>query len=395
MRDEAHMRHKGVLRIFLATMALSIALAGCAEVRERIPARAVAAEAAQPIDLDAVRFAADASPAELVETIGPLGAQPSPKLLALSGGAEDGAFGAGVLVGWSETGGRPAFDVVTGVSTGAFIAPFALLGPRYDDALTSIYTGYGADDLVVSRGLRGVLGEGLYDTAPLQALIERYVTDAVVDEIAAAHRDGRRLLVVTTDLDVDRAIVWNLGALADLDHPDRYALFRQILLASASIPGFFPPVLIDGIAEGRRVQEIHVDGGAIMQVLIVPERLLAAGDREGVEPVNPAVYVLVNNSLTSEQKLVESSALSVAERSFSTFIRSNLRSTLIGTLSMARQRDVALNVAAVEPDFTVELTEPFDQAYMTQLFAYAREKAVAGTAWKTIDDGGVDRLLWP
>src|SRR5215510_13216268 len=191
--------------------------------------------------------------------------------LAVSGGGSDGAFGAGLLVGWSEAGTRPKFDVVTGVSTGALIAPLAFLGSAYDPQLKEVYTSYGVNEIARRRPLIFVAAEAsVADNAPMARLIERYVTREFLDQDAAEHRKGRRLLIGTTHLDAQRPVIWNMGEIASRGDEQAATLFRRIMLASAAIPGVFPPVLISVEQDGKMYDEMHVDGGVASQVFIFP-----------------------------------------------------------------------------------------------------------------------------
>ncbi|MGF1551805.1 MAG: patatin-like phospholipase family protein [Paracoccaceae bacterium] len=252
---------------------LGAGLAGCASAPERAAYTLAPGQTVEVPGFPGVRFWADAPFEAWSDHLGGAMAA-SPHILAISGGAENGAFGAGLLGGWSETGTRPDFDVVTGLSTGAFIAPFAFLGASQDATLKAIYTGFGAGDLIENRGLRGLLGAALYDTAPMRRVMDRFVTDDLLDRIASAHADGRRLFVITTQLDAQRAVVWNMGRIAASTDPARRTLFRDVLLASAAVPGVFPSVTIEAEAAGRAIEEMHVDGGTVMQVLALPEALL-------------------------------------------------------------------------------------------------------------------------
>ena len=191
--------------------------------------------------------------------------------LALSGGGSGGAFGAGILTGWTTAGTRPTFDVVSGVSTGALIAPFAFLGSSYDPTLAELYTSGIAETLVRPRPIIGLLGAALSDPAPLRRLVERYVTDDMLRKIAAEHSKGRRLFVVTTNLDAQRTVIWDMGAIAAHGHEQALVLFRNVLIASASIPAVFPPVMIEVTMNGKRFQEMHSDGGATTQLFTAPE----------------------------------------------------------------------------------------------------------------------------
>ena len=189
-------------------------------------------------------------------------------ILALSGGGANGAFGAGILHGWSEAGSRPSFKIVTGISTGALTAPFAFLGSEYDPTLKKVYTSVATRDIMRVRPfivMRGGL-DSLADTTPLQKLLEEYITDDVIRDVARAHQTGRRLYIGTTDLDASRLVIWNMGVIAAADRPEAFDLFRSVMLASASIPILFPPVYIPVEAGGAAYEEMHVDGGVTTQV---------------------------------------------------------------------------------------------------------------------------------
>src|ERR1700686_3882841 len=213
---------------------------------------------------------ADASRTEGRLSFGGEKLPPVSNLLAISGGAEDGAFGAGLLVGWSDAGTRPVFDLVTGVSSGALIAPFAFLGREYDGQLREIFTKYGRQD-IFTYNVPGLLeGSALADDAPLARLIERYVDDAFLQEIANERIKGRVLLIGTTNLDTQRPVLWDMGRIAMSHNPDAIVLFPKILLASATLPGVFPPVRIEVRVGGQSYDELHVDGGVTRQVFIAP-----------------------------------------------------------------------------------------------------------------------------
>ncbi len=203
----------------------------------------------------------------------PRAALPVVDVLAVSGGGEDGAFGAGVLTAWTRTGTRPEFRLLTGVSTGALTAPFAFLGPAYDARLEEVYTRLAPSEVLRKRCLTAaIFNDAIFDTAPPFATISRILDEAMLADIAREYGRGRRLLVGTTDLDARRPVIWNLGAIAASGSPRALDLTRRLLLASAAIPGAFPPVMIDVEADGRRYQEMHVDGGATAQMFLFPGR---------------------------------------------------------------------------------------------------------------------------
>jgi len=201
---------------------------------------------------------------------------PTAYFLAVSGGGDNGAFGAGLLNGWSETGTRPEFRMVTGVSTGALIAPFAFLGPQYDPVLREVYTTLTPDRIFRARGLTAALfNDAMADTSPLADVIAKYADEKMFAAIAREYNEGRLLLIGTTDLDAQRPVIWNIGALAASGKPEALKLFHQILRASAAIPGLFQPVMIDVEIDGKKFQEMHVDGGTVAQLFLYPPTIEA------------------------------------------------------------------------------------------------------------------------
>lgn len=187
--------------------------------------------------------------------------------LSLSGGGDHGAFGAGFLKGWSESGSRPTFKIVSGISTGALIAPFALLGSEYDGDLETAYTTVSAADIYESRSIIGAYWrESLVDNHPLQELVHEFVSDEIIDAVAQAHLNGQRLFIGTTNLDAQRPVIWNMGVVANSQRPEAYDIFRKIVIASAAIPVLFPPVFFEVEIDGAVYEEMHVDGGAMGQM---------------------------------------------------------------------------------------------------------------------------------
>ena len=215
--------------------------------------------------------------------------------LAVSGGGDNGAFGAGLMNGWTETGTRPEFKMVTGVSTGALIAPFAFLGSDYDATLREVYTTMTPEKVYRARGISAALfDDAMADTTPLSQVIAGYADQKMFDAIAREYQKGRLLMIGTTDLDAQRPVIWNIGALAASGHPGALDLFRKILRASAAIPGAFQPVLIDVEIDGHKYQEMHVDGGAIAQLFLYPASIDLS--KSGVRRVRHA-YIIRNARL--------------------------------------------------------------------------------------------------
>jgi Patatin-like phospholipase len=281
--------------------------------------------------------------------------------LAISGGGSDGAYGAGVLTGWSEAGTRPEFAMVTGVSIGGLIAPFAFLGSRYDEELHKNFTTIGAADIFEDRTTR----DSLFDYWPLKRVVEQRVTAKLLSEIAAEHARGRRLLVVTTNLDAGRRVIWNMGAIAARGEQG-LKLFRDILLASSSIPGFFSPVAIEVEANGKKFHELHGDGTLTAPFFVVPETMLSAHSASRL-PFSQ-LYVLVNSKLGPEFKMPDRNIPGVLGRSIGVALTAALRAELMLIYVGTQRHGIALHIAHVDPAFDHPSRGPFDGKYMQALY---------------------------
>ena len=297
--------------------------------------------------------------------------------LVLSGGGENGAFSAGILNGWTATGTRPDFAVVTGVSTGALIAPFAFAGPRYDRFLEDAYTGITAADIFEF----GAKADSLVDSWPLKRLIERHVTPQLLTDVAEEHRKGRRLFVVTTNLDAQRPVAWNLGAIAAEGSPQARQLFRDVLLASASIPGLFPPVAIEAQANGRTLQELHADGGITTPFFLAPEPILLGRGRLDRSRAPAQAYVIVNNQLAPEFQVTDRTLITVLGRSLSAAVKAGTRAAVMAHAAYGRRNGIALQFATIDGRFTATSKAPFEQAYMKSLFVHGEKLGREGAAF--------------
>ncbi len=306
--------------------------------------------------------------------------------LVLSGGGENGAFAAGLLAGWSERGDRPAFGVITGVSTGALIAPFAFaaptLGPRADAALKQNYTEISAADVFEFGATR----DSLTDTWPLKERIKRAVTPALLKAVAAEHAKGRRLLIVTTQIDSERPVVWDMGAIArrnaETGDARALALFRSIVLASTAVPGVFPPVAIPAEpadAGAKPFAELHDDGGAMAPFYLAPASAVDGETR--LRLPTDRVYLVVNNRLDPEFQMASLTTLSVLGRTMSAAIKAQTRAALALTKSYAERTGLDLRVALIDGRFTKSSDQPFDPSYMRALFAHGEALARNGSAF--------------
>ncbi|KAA2212832.1 patatin-like phospholipase family protein [Teichococcus oryzae] len=310
---------------------------------------------------------------------------PELDLLGISGGGENGAFGAGLLNGWTEIGGRPTFFLVTGISTGALSAPFAFLGGAWDAKLKSVYTDITLADVLVQRGyMAAIWNDAMADNSPLFRTISRYLDEEMLAEIARSYAGGRLLLIGTSNLDAQMPVIWNIGAIAQSGHPGALETVRRILLASSAIPGAFAPVLFDAVLDGQRYQELHVDGGAFAQVFLYPAsvsrfRRERAARRLPLAPVR--AWVIRNSQLDPEWALVDRRTIGIAGRAITAMISASGLNDVLRIYAAAERDKVDYNLAFIRRDFTVPYEEPFQQSYMRPLFEYGRQRALRGDAW--------------
>jgi predicted acylesterase/phospholipase RssA len=301
--------------------------------------------------------------------------------IALSGGGEEGAFGAGLMAGLTASGTRTDFTVVTGVSTGALMAPYVFLGPRYDAALRANYTGINSGDIFELAQTP----ESFFDTWPLKKLIEKQITPELLAEIAAEHRKGRRLFIVSTSLDSGRPVVWNIGAIASRGGDKSLKLVRDVLLASSSIPGFFPPVHIQVEADGKTFTEMHADGTIRAPFYIAPESLLAG--LGGAHLPASQLYVVVNSRLGAGFEVTNRSTLSVLGRAITVALKATMRGEILRAYTAAQRHGVGFQLAVVPSDFNQQGNGVFDTDYMKALYEAGLKQGMSGEAFRSIPPG--------
>ena len=383
-------------KILLSIGAAQLALAGCA-TPHRLPAVPIAEVTQAVPTIGPVRFLVtretDSFAAEARSSLAKeqqwLASQgrtdlPPANFLAISGGGDNGAYGAGFLNGWTASGTRPEFKVVTGVSTGALIAPFAFLGPKYDYVVKRVYTETSQKDIFKKRGIvKGFFGDSMADSRPLAGVIASYVTTDLLREIAAEYAKGRMLLVGTANLDSLEPVIWNMTAIAASNDPNARSLFEKVLLASASIPGAFPPVMIDVTVGGTRYQEMHVDGGTMAQVFLYPPSLSVANSPQRKR----ALYIIRNARLDPDWASVERRTLSIATRAIGSLTRTQGVGDLYRIYATAQRDGLDYNLTYIPATFNTPHTEEFDTAYMRSLYAVGEQAAKSGYQWQKYPPG--------
>jgi hypothetical protein len=399
-------RRRRHLLVLALLAALAVISQGCVALQVRQPLPEHLLDQAQVADLPGIRAWGDTYSESLeqsaIESIrqemaanhGQL--EPEANFLAMSGGGGDGAFGAGILCGWTAAGTRPQFKLVTGISTGALIAPFAFLGPEYDAKLKEAYTTISDKDIYAVPSLVKLvlnLGriEGAASTKPLAELLERLIDEKMLQAIAAEHHKGRRLLVGTTQLDAQRQVIWNMGAIAASGHPDALKLFRQVLRASASIPVAFNPVYIKVKAGGQEYDEMHVDGGVRAEVMLYEDALKLFTARKKLGPLMPdrprKLYLIRNAQVFPEYESIKPYIGDIGTRAISSLTKYQGVGDLYRIYVLAQRDGIDYNLAFIPADFHPKRTSEFDTKYMNLEFELAYNLARSGYKWSKYPPG--------
>ena len=318
------------------------------------------------------------------------GTHPPIDVLAISGGGSNGAFGAGVLCGWSDRGDRPPFRLVTGVSAGAILAPFAFLGPAYDHQMRQMATTISDEQVFESKGLlTAFTSDSLTDTAPLAEFLGKFYDAAVLRAVAAEHAKGRRLLVATTDLDAQRPVIWDLGAIAAVGTPEALVLFRRVILASAAIPVLFPPVYVPVTVDGKDFDEMHVDGSTTEQITLYGDAInvpaLASSAALPPAPRPPDLYIIRNGRLGPEPRDVAAKVTDIAARAVGTLTKSESAGDLFRVYEVAKRNGFRFKLAAIPDPLQLPRGEgEFDHGRMQALYDRGYAMGRAGFPWRAV-----------
>ena len=359
---------------------LCVMLAGCVTL-PRAPFTEAEQTSASPPGFGQVRYAAEDESLALMlrQSLKP-DAKGEIDALAISGGGANGAYGAGLLYGWSKNGQRPEFQLVTGVSAGALLAPFAFLGPKWDNELHQAYFGPAIAHLMQPRLLLSLLTPGLYSKAPLEELVRSYVSDRLIEAVAAEHATGRRLLVGTTNLDTEQLVVWDMGAIAAKGGAEARDLFATVLIASASVPGAYAPSMINVESTGHAFSEMHVDGQTEGAFFAIPQSLFLA------TPVTPPpfhahLFIIINGQVDRQFAITPRSTIPILGRTIDAGGKATVRSVIVSTAQFCQRTGCELSVSSL-PATVKDDSSDFDQAHLESLFAAGEAGSVNGNGWR-------------
>ena len=327
------------------------------------------------------------------------GRRPQPPridILVISGGGDWGAFGASFLKGWGKVPAshplaRPQFDAVTGVSTGALIAPFAFLGT--DEALDSIVGLYRnpQDDWVKERGWLFFLpnNASFAEVPGLEREVRKHVTLDMLRRIVAAEGGGRLLLVNTTNLDDSSARVFDLIAEARraVESADTSRV-HNIMLASAGIPAAFPHRELDG--------QMYVDGGVTGNIVyggqVREEESLAARWQSrypGLPIPKMRFWVIFNNQVRMAPAVVRPRWPDIIARSMELSSRSATLPALRHLHAMSeisrlkRKADIEVRMVAVPDNWVPPVPGVFIKESMNALADLGDHMGADPASWST------------
>ncbi|MCG6341414.1 patatin-like phospholipase family protein [Vibrio fluvialis] len=308
-------------------------------------------------------------------------------ILALSGGGVNGAYGAGVLMGLAHTGQLKEYSVITGISAGALIAPFVFVGGDALPTMKSVMLDI--DDATVlgrKKILNTLIKDAFTDGENFYGFIEDAYPSSMIERIAAQHRSGKRLFIGTTHFDSGELMIWNLGAIANSELPTKESLIHQVLAASASIPGLFPPQFINVEYEGQRYEELHVDGGLSAQVFFNPSNFnyQSVAQALGVKK-KPQLDVIRNGLLKAPYKSVHDKGIALLSKSVSSLTLAQTRGDLYRMKYISEANNIEMKVTYIDQDFshTKQSQDMFDKNYLLTIYEYGFKKASEGQLWTT------------
>lgn len=311
-------------------------------------------------------------------------------ILTLTGGGSRGAFGTGFLIGWTDRGDIPNFDIVTGISTGAVMAPFIFLGGDELQKVEHFYTKMHTED-VFEDSWFNFFGDGyIMNAKPLQKLFRKNFDKAFLDKIALEHKKGRRLYIGTTNIDTGQLIVWDMGAIASSSRSDKYERFSDIIYASTALPVYLPPQYMKVDVEGEEYYQMHVDGGIYSQVFMIGLFVNWGEVLNFKESANTdfdvTLYTVANRKYRQRDlyRPIEQAPFSIIEAYVLTEMDLLFDRSLYRLYSSCEKKGVKFKMAAIPEKMEEIIIKPteFDPEKMIKLFNVGYKLGMNGIKWK-------------
>lgn len=308
-------------------------------------------------------------------------------ILALSGGGANGAFGAGILIGLEESGQLKDYSIVTGISAGALMAPFVFIGGDAFSKMKKVMLNINDKSVLGKKNfLNTVFKDAFTDGEHLYQFIAEAFPEPMIEQIATQHRSGKRLFIGTTHFDSGELVIWNVGAIANSDMPNKSELIYKVLAASASIPGVFPPQFINVEHEGVIFEELHVDGGLATQVFFNPSNFdyQQISDSLGLE-TSPQLDIIRNGSLKAPYHSLRDKGLDLVAKSVSSLTLAQTRGDLYRMKYICEINNIDMQFTYMEHDFSYakRTKDMFDEHYLLTIYKYGYHKATRGKPWVT------------
>ena len=312
-------------------------------------------------------------------------------ILTLTGGGSRGAFGTGLILGWTDKGNIPKFDIITGISTGAVMAPFIFLGEEELKKVEYFYTKMHTENVFVSTW-SSFFGYGyIMNAKPLKKLFKKNFDKAFLDKVTQEHKKGRRLYIGTTNIDTGQLTVWDMGAIASSDREDKYQRFADIVYASSALPVYLPPQYMSVDVDGKDYYQMHIDGGIYAQVfmigLLVNWGEVLEFDKSDNTDFNVTLYTVANRKYRQRDiyQPVEQAPFSIIEAYVLTEMDLLFDRSVYRLYKSCEKKGFKFRMASIPDKMPDVITVPteFKPKEMIELFNIGYQLGKTDIPWKT------------
>ncbi len=311
-------------------------------------------------------------------------------VLVLSGGGQYAAYNAGLLVGWSEQGTRPQFDVITGISSGAIVAVYTFMGKKCDPQLQHFFTTTSNKDIFQYRPIRELIRSGaLANPERLEKMITREISDEYIDALRQEHAAGRRMYIGTMNVATRRIVIWDLGAIACSSRPDANIIIRKVLLAAGSIPGLLPAVKLDVVIDGKHYIEEHCDGGAASQIFLRPGPGMERPQGVKTDWLKGSnLYALAAGKLYADPLKDNPGFLKRVTGTISAALYALFRAEMMNIYTYCQTSGMKFHMISIPQDFQSPANSmTFEPEEMQKMFALGYSEAIREIRWRKTPPG--------